>query len=329
MGAFRLAVLDDTQRIAASSADWSVLAGRAEVVFRHEPFADEAEAAGWLADFDGLVAMRERTAFPAALLDRLPRLRLVALTGARAPSLDLAAATRNGVLVCNTAIDSKAATAEIALGLLLAASRHLHRADAAMRRGDWHDGVPVGEALAGKRLGILGLGRIGRIVAGYGRALGMDVVAWSRSLTDEGAAEAGVVRIERDALFRECDAISIHLALAPQTRGLVGAREIAAMRPGAILVNTARGPIVDEAALLAALAHGRIRAGLDVYDIEPLPADHPLRGASNAVLSPHLGYNTRAVFAQVYRESIENVAAFLDAAPTRMLNPEALRRHHE
>lgn len=329
MAEFRLAVLDDTQRIAASSADWSTLAGRAEVVFLHEPFADEDEAADRLADFDAVVAMRERTAFPASLLDRLPRLRLIALTGARAPSLDLAAATRNWVIVCNTGIDSKAATAEIALGLLLAASRNLHLADAAMRRGDWHAGVPVGEALAGKRLGILGFGRIGRLLAGYGRALGMEVAAWSRSLTDEAAREAGVIRLEREALFATSDAISIHLVLAPQTRGLVGAREIAAMRPGAILVNTARGPIVDEAALVAALAQGRIRAGLDVYDIEPLPADHPLRRLPGAVLSPHLGYNTRAVFAQVYRESLENVAAFLDGAPTRVLNPEALRRSHE
>lgn len=323
MAEFRLAVLDDTQRIARASADWGVLAGRAEVVFVHEPFADEDEAADRLARFDGVVAMRERTAFPASLLDRLPRLRLIALTGARAPSLDLAAATRNGVVVCNTGIDSKAATAEIALGLLLAASRSLHLADAAMRRGDWHDGVPVGEALAGKRLGILGFGRIGRMVAGYGRALGMEVAAWSRSLTEEGAREAGVIRLERDALFETSDAISIHLVLAPETRGLVGAREIAAMRPGAILVNTARGPIVDEAALVAALAAGRIRAGLDVYDVEPLPADHPLRRLPGAVLSPHLGYNTRAVFAQVYRESIENVAAFLDGAPTRVLNPKS------
>ena len=321
----RVAVLDDTQSVARLSADWGALAGRAEVAFFHEPFADEADAAARLQPFQILVPMRERTPFPASLLDRLPRLRLIAMTGARAPTLDLAACTRRGVLVCNTGLDSAAATAELAFGLILSCARAIPRADATLRAGGWHADLPPGFALADKRLGILGLGKLGSRVASYGAAFGMRVVAWSQNLTAEAAEARGVRRVEKAELFEGSDVVSIHLVLSERTRGIVGPAELASMKEGAVLVNTSRGPLVDEVALVAALRSGRIRAGLDVYDREPLPADHPLRGEAAAVLTPHLGYSTRAVFAQLYGESVENILAYLDGSPIRVVNPDALR----
>ncbi len=324
MSRIRIAVLDDTQDVALASADWSALQAQAEVTVFREPFADEDAAAGALKPFAVIVPMRERTPFPASLIARLPALRIVALTGQRAPSLDIAACTARGVLVCNTGMDSGAATAELAFALVLACARALPRADAAMRAGLWHEGVPLGTVLSGKRLGIMGLGKLGTRVAGFGRAFGMDVVAWSQNLTEEAARERGARRVERDELLSTSDVVSIHLVLSDRTRGLIGREELARLIDGAILVNTSRGPIVDEAALLAELASGRIRAGLDVFDREPLPADHPLRRLPNAVLTPHLGYATAGVFAQVYRESVENILAFLAGAPIRVVNPQAL-----
>ncbi|WP_375460860.1 D-2-hydroxyacid dehydrogenase family protein [uncultured Enterovirga sp.] len=320
----RVAVIDDTQRLAGASADWDALAGRADIVVFDESFADEDDAAQRLAEFDAIVPMRERTAFPASLVRRLPKLRLLAMTGTRAPTFDIAALTAQGVLVCNTGINTSAATAELAFGLILACARDIPLADRTMRSGGWHEGVPVGTVLDGKRLGILGLGKLGARVAGYGRAFGMEVVAWSQNLTDEAAAKGGARRVDKAELFGTSDILSVHLVLSDRTRGIVGAAELGAMRDGAILVNTSRGPLVDEAALLAALESGRIRAGLDVYDREPLPADHPLRTAPNVVLTPHLGYGARHVFEQFYRESVENIAAWLDDQPIRVVNPEVL-----
>lgn len=322
----RVAVLDDSQDVARASADWGRLAGRAELTILKEPFADEAAAAEALRPYAVLVPMRERTPLPGSLIRRLPALRLVALTGARAPSLDVAACTEAGVLVCNTAIDTKASTAELAFALILSSARDLPRADALVRRGGWHEGLPLGTVLAGKRLGLVGLGKLGGQVAAYGRAFGMEVVAWSQNLTDEAAAAKGVRRVDKAELFETSDVISVHLVLSERTHGVVGAAEIAAMRPRAILVNTSRGPLVDEAALVAAVTAGRIRAGLDVYDREPLPPDHPLRRAPNTVLSPHLGYSGEHVFRQLYGESVENILAYLDGAPIRVVNPEALAR---
>ena len=319
-GPARIAVLDDTQD-AARLADWSVLQGRAEVTMLHAPFANEDAAAAALLPYAILVAMRERTAFPATLLRRLPNLRMIALTGARAPTLDMDACTAQGVLVCNTGGDTLAATAELAWGLVLACARGIPRADAGVRAGGWHGGLDLGRALAGTRLGVVGLGRLGSRVAAYGRAFGMDVVAWSQNLTDDAAAAQGVQRIEKAALFATSNVVSVHLVLSDRTRGVVGAAEIDAMRPGAILVNTSRGPLVDGPALLSALRDGRIRAGLDVFDREPLPADDPLRTAPGVVLTPHLGYPTRAVMERFYGDSVANIAAFLDGAPIRMVNP--------
>jgi phosphoglycerate dehydrogenase-like enzyme len=319
-----VAVTDDTQGVALEVADWSVLDGRAKVQVFREPFSSEEEAAHALAPFHIIVPMRERTRFGRSLIEALPNLRMVAQTGARAPGLDVAACTDRGVLVCNTGMNSAAATAEFVFALVLNCARSLPAADAIMRAGGWHEGLPLGFALAERRLGIVGLGRLGSRVAGYGQAFGMEVVAWSQNLTEEAAFEKGVRRVDKDELFATSDVISIHLVLSDRTRGLVGARELSLMRDGSVLVNTSRGPIVDEAALVEALRSGRIRAGLDVYDREPLPRDHVLRTLPNVVLIPHVGYATRAVLEQIYRESVENIVAFLDGRPIRMMNPEVL-----
>ena len=321
----KIAVLDDWQGIARASADWRALEARATVDFFPAAFASEDEAASRLAAYDILLPMRERTAFPASLIARLPRLKLIAMTGPRAGTLDLAACTKAGVLVCNTGSDaSGAATAELALALLLAAARHVPAGDAAIRAGRFQEGVGLGQTLAGATLGVIGLGRIGARMAGYGRALGMRVLAWSANLTPERAAEAGAEYATKEALLAQSDAISLHLVLSARTRGVLGAAELARLKPGAIVVNTARGPLIEEAALVAALREGRIVAALDVFDTEPLPADHPLRTLPNTVLTPHLGFGTTPIFRQFYGEAIENIAAFLDGVPMRVVNPEAI-----
>lgn len=320
----KIAVLDDSQQVAQGAADWSALAPRGEVTFLREPILIEDEAARVLAPFHVIIPMRERTPLPGSLIRRLPNLRMVALTGARSPSLDVASCTAAGVLVCSTGINTGAATAELAFTLILNCARSIPLADATMRRGGWHEGIPIGDPLHGRRLGILGLGKLGSRVAAFGKAFGMEVVAWSQNLTAEAAAEQGVTRVEKDELFATSDAISIHLVLSERSRGLVGEREIGAMKQGAILVNTSRGPIIDEAALVAALRERRIVAGLDVFDQEPLPAGHPLRSLPNTVLTPHLGYSAKPVFRQFYGESIENILAFMDGKPIRVMNEEAL-----
>ena len=321
----KIAVLDDWQGIARQSADWSALKARADVTFFADAFADEADAAAKLADYDILLAMRERTHFTGSLLMRLPKLRMLGTTSARTLSLDMATATAQGIVVCNTGSGpGSAATAELALSLMLAAFRGLPTGDANLRAGRFQQGVPVGRAVEGKTLGVLGLGKIGARLARYGRALGMEVLAWSQNLTAEKAAAEGATLVAKDELLARSDAITIHLVLSDRTRGLIGAPEIARMKPQAVLVNTSRGPLVDEAALLAAMHAGKIVAGLDVYDQEPLPPDHPLRRAPNTVLTPHLGYGVAEVWSQFYPESIENALAFLDGKPVRVMNPDAL-----
>ena len=322
----RIAVLDDWQGVARGSADWSALMARAEVVFFADAFAGEDAAAAGLADFDIVLSMRERTPLPAALIARLPKLRMLGITGARNLSLDVAACTAGGVVVCHTTSDGRgdAATAELALGLLLAAARSIPLADAGLRAGRFQHGVPVGITLAGKTLGLIGLGRLGTRMARYGQALGMTVLAWSTNLTAEAATAAGAVLVGKAELLARADAVSLHLVLSPRSRGIIGAADIARMKPGAILVNTSRGPLVDEAALLAAVQAGRIVAALDVFDEEPLPANHPLRTAPNTVLTPHLGYGVAETWAQFYPQSVANALAFLDGRPVRVLNPEVL-----
>lgn len=323
----KIAVLDDSQNVAKASADWSQLRDRAEVTFFREAFGSEDKAAAALAPFEILVPMRERTAFTGSLVAKLPNLKMIAQTGGRAMTLDVAACSERGIVISNTGgQDSTASTAELAFALLMACARSIPQADARMHAGGWHDGVPLGMILDGKRLGIVGLGRLGSRVARYATAFGMDVVAWSQNLSEEAAAEQGFKRVSKEELFATSDAISLHLVSSERTRGIVGAAELQAMKDGAILISTSRGPLVDEAALIAALRSGRIQAGLDVYDIEPLPADHPLRSLPNVVLTPHLGYAAITVFQQFYRESIENILAYLDGKPIRVLNPEALAK---
>lgn len=323
----RVAVLDDWQRIARNSTDWSPLMGRAEVVFFEHAFNDEDDAAEKLADFEIVLSMRERTPLPASLINRLPRLRMLGITGAQNRALDTAACTARGVVVCNTAGGgaSEAATAELALGLLLAAARAISAADANMRAGRFQEGLPVGISLAGKTIGIIGLGRLGSHMARYCRALNMNVLAWSQNLTAEKARTAGATLVSKEELLSRSDAVSIHLVLSPRTRGLIGTADLALMKPGAILINTSRGPIVDEAALIEAVQTRRIIAALDVYDREPLPANHPLRNAPNTVLTAHLGYCVRETWKQFYPQSMENALAFLDGKPVRVTNPEVLR----
>jgi phosphoglycerate dehydrogenase-like enzyme len=322
----RVAVLDDWQGVAESSADWSLLFARAEVMFFEQAFADENEAAHKLADFEIILSMRERTPFPASLISRLAKLKMLGITGSQNRSLDLSACNARGVLVCNTGLGSgQAATAELALGLLLAAARAIPAADANMRAGRFQQGLPVGISLAGKTIGIIGLGRLGSAMARYCRALNMNVLAWSQNLSAEKAESESVTLSSKENLLSRSDAISIHLVLSPRTSGLLGAADIARMKPGAILVNTSRGPIVDEAALIEAVQSGRIFAALDVYDREPLTANHPLRNAPNTVLTPHLGYGVRETWTEFYSQSVQNAAAFLDGKPVRVINPEALR----
>ena len=322
----RIAILDDWQGIARESADWSALAGRAELVFFGNAFEDEDAAAAALAGFDIVLSMRERTPLPGSLFDRLPRLRMLGITGAVNPSLDVEACTARKIVVCNTQSSGRGgfATAELALGLLLSAARAIPAADADMRAGGFQHGLPVGIGLAGRTLGLVGLGRLGARMARYGQALDMEVLAWSPNLTDETAAAAGARRVPLEALLERSDAVSLHLVLSERSRGTLGVAELARMKPGAILINTSRGPLVDEAALIEAVQAGRIVAALDVFDREPLPAEHPLRRAGNTVLAPHLGYGVAETWADFYPQSVENALAFLDGAPVRVVNPEAV-----
>ena len=326
----KIAILDDYAEVALQSADWSVLDGKAEItVFDRHLSEDEAAVA--LRPFDVLCTVRERMSLPRSLFERLPNLKLVTIIGTSLPNLDLAAATEHGVIVSHSSIGNPAhantvnATPEMTWGLLIATVRHLSYEDRRMRDGGWQR--TVGMILAGRTLGLLGLGRIGQRVAAYGHAFGMKVIAWSQNLTAEAAATVGAQRVEKDELFRLSNVLSIHVRLSERTRGLVTARELALMKPEAYLINTSRGPIVVEADLIAALRAGRIAgAGLDVFDIEPLPADHPFRTMDNVTLTPHLGYVTRETLRAFYGDTLEAVQAFANGAPIRVVNPPALTR---
>ncbi len=313
----RVSILDDYQGVALEMADWSPVRARAEIAVERQPFADEDAAARALAGSQIVVAMRERTPFPRSLIERLPDLRLLVTTGMRNAAIDIAAARERGIVVCGTE-GSGTDTAELAWGLILGAARRIAEDHRAMREGLWQ--TRIGYRLAGKTLGVLGLGRLGSAVARVGRAFAMDVIAWSQNLTAERAAEEGVERVDKDDLFRRSDVLSVHVVLSPRTRGLVGRREIALMKKEAILVNTSRGPIVDTAAVIEALAAGRLGyAAFDVYDREPLPPDDPLRRAPNVLLTPHIGYVTQESYRGWYPQIVENIMAFLDGKPIRVL----------
>jgi phosphoglycerate dehydrogenase-like enzyme len=320
----KIAVLDDWHDVARRSADWSALTARAEVTFFTAPFADGEAAAQALADYDIVLAIRERTAFPASLVGRLPRLRMFGLTGTRAALIDIAAMIDRGITVCHTGGGpSVASTAELALGLMLAAARHIPAGDAAVRAGRFQQGTQAGTVLAGKSVGLIGLGRIGGLMARYCRALDMRVLAWSPNLTDERASAAGAMRVPKEVLLSSADVVSLHLVLSDRTRGVLGAPDLARMKPGAILVNTARASLVDEDALTAAVRSGRVFAALDVFPHEPVPADYPLNRAPGTVLTPHYGYSVREVYAEYFGHSVENALAFLDGRPIRVLGRPA------
>jgi phosphoglycerate dehydrogenase-like enzyme len=324
----KLAILDDYAKVALQSADWSILAGIAEITVFDSHLSEE-EAASALRPFDVLCTLRERMALPRSLFEKLPNLKLVTIVGLSLPNLDLAAATDHGVLVIQSDFKSPAfakvggATPELAWGLMIATVRQIAHEDRRMREGGWQS--TVGVILEGRTLGLLGLGRIGKRMAEYGRAFGMNVIAWSQNLTEQAAAAVGVRHVGKDALFREADILSIHVQLSERTRGLVTARELALMKPEAYLVNTSRAAIVDTAALVETLRRRAIAgAGIDVYDEEPPPADHPFRAMDNVTLTPHLGYNTRETLRAFYGDMPEAVAAYARGAPVRVANPEAL-----
>ena len=315
----QIAVIDDYQELARGLADWSAVDARADVTVFTRPWRDEDEIANKLAPFEVVVLLRERTAFPARLIERLPNLRMVAMTGNRTSTLDLAACKARGIVVVHTDSNPPVAPAELAFALILACARSLPLGHANVVAGRWQQGIPMGMPLDGKRLGVVGLGKLGARLAGYARAFNMDVVAWSANLTDEKAAAHGVRRVGKLELFETSDVISIHYGLSDRSRGIVGAAELQAMKAGAILVNTSRGPLVDEAALIDVLRGGRISAGLDVYDIEPLPAGHPFTTMRNVVLTPHLGYVVDETMRRFYAQSVENILAYLDGAPIRVV----------
>ncbi|HEU4442280.1 MAG TPA: D-2-hydroxyacid dehydrogenase family protein [Burkholderiales bacterium] len=316
----KVAVLDDYQRVALEYADWQSLKG-AEVQVFHEAFRSAEEAAEKLEPFDAVCLMRERTAFGRALIDKLPNLKFVSLTGARSPSLDTQALKARGIPVSNTrSAGGGLSTVELTWGLIISAARGLAKGERNMRAGRWHEGLAPGFSLAGRTLGVLGLGNIGARVAAIGKAFGMECVAWSQNLTDEKAAQAGARKVSKEDLFQTADVVTIHLVLDERTRGLVRAEDLALMKPGAILVNTSRGPIVVESDLLAVLKKQKLHAALDVYEREPLPAGHALRTLENVTLSPHLGYVHEENYRIFYRDTVENLAAWMEGKPIRVIN---------
>jgi phosphoglycerate dehydrogenase-like enzyme len=315
----RVAILDDYQNAAERMADWATLPASTKVEVFHEHLADLDALAKRLADFEVVVAMRERTPFPRALLERLPKLKLLITTGMRNASIDVRAAIDRGVTVCGTA-GLPYPTAELTWALILALFRRVPTEDRQTREGRWQ--VSLGLGLNGKTLGVLGLGTLGSRVARVGRAFEMTVLAWSQNLTAERAAEVGATLVGKDELLARSDIVTIHLVLGDRSRGLIGARELSLMKPTGHLVNTSRGPIVDEAALVSALREGKIAgAGLDVFDEEPLPLDHPLRRLPNTVITPHLGYVTEETYRIFYGHALEDVQAFLRGQPVRMIKP--------
>jgi len=306
----RIAILDDYQNVALSMADWSALDGRATVTVFNDHLESTDAVVARLQPFEIVCVMRERTPMTRAIIERLPKLRVIASTGFRNASIDLEAAAERGVQTLNTGYSS-APTIEMTWALILASSRNLIEENAALRSGGWQR--HVGDEIAGRTLGLLGLGNIGREVTRIGKAFGMTVIAWSQNLTGEQAADAGAVKVPKDDLFRRADIVSIHLVLSDRTRGLVGAAEFALMKPTARLVNTSRGPIVVEADLLDALKSGKIAgAAIDVFDQEPLPLDHPFRGLPNLLATPHIGYVSRNLYGRFYQDTVSNIIRWLD-----------------
>ncbi len=315
---YRCAVLDDYQNVALKMADWSRVTGDADVTVFSERLGDEAAVARALQGFGIVCLMRERTPFPRSLIEKLPDLKLIVTTGLKNASIDVAAAKERGILVCGTE-GAKHPTAELAVGLMIDLARHISEENARMKAGEaWQ--VTVGADLFGHTLGIVGLGNLGQRVAKVGQAFGMKVIAWSQNLTPERCAEHGVSYATKADLFQQSDFISIHMVLSDRSRGLISATDLGMMKPTAYIINTSRGPIIDETALIAALQNKTIAgAGLDVFDTEPLPRDHALRTLSNVVITPHLGYVTQDGYRAFYGGTVEAIRAFLDGKPIRVI----------
>ncbi len=317
-----VAILDDYQAVAQQMADWSQLPPGINVQFFHDHIADEDALVDRLKNFQVVMGMRERTPFPRSVLDRLPELRLLVTAGMGNAVFDIPAATELGIVVTGTGGVGEGPT-ELTWGLILALARRIPQEDRLTREGNW--GTTVGIGLKDKTLGLLGLGHIGSLVGKVGAALGMNIVAWSQNLTPERAAECGATLVDKDTLFKESDVLSVHVQLSDRTRGLVGAKELSLMKPTSYLINISRGPIVDELSLIQALTSGSIAgAGLDTFDIEPLPTNHPLLGLSNTVITPHLGYVTEDGYRVRYTQVVEDIRAFISGESIRVLNPQVL-----
>jgi phosphoglycerate dehydrogenase-like enzyme len=316
---YRIAVLDDFQNVALHMADWSVLAAGSDVTVFNDNIRETADVVERLAPFDIVVAMRERTPLPRERLERLPNLKLLVTTGMWNSAIDMQAASERNVTVCGTE-SSREAPVELTWAMILGLARNIVAEDEAMRRGDWQ--THVGIDLHGLTLGILGLGRLGIEVARIGKAFGMQCIAWSQNLTPSRCAEIGVTYAGKDAFFRTADVLSLHVVLSERTRHIVGAQQLALMKPEALLINTSRGGLVDTNALVAMLHEGRLGgAAIDVYDEEPLPADHPIRTAPRTLLTPHIGITTKRNYRLYYSQIVEDIVAFQHGAPIRVLNP--------
>jgi phosphoglycerate dehydrogenase-like enzyme len=320
----RVAVLDDYQGAGVSQPHWEKLRGRIELQGFRDTLHSDRELVERLQHFEILVAIRERTDFPHGLLKQLPALELLSLTGRNSGQVDLPAATSQGILVTQTEGGGPSAI-EMTMALMLAVAHRITQEDRAMRQGLWQTGM--GFDLSGKVLGIVGLGRIGSQIAAFGNQLGMRVLSWSANLTPQKAASANAAYTSLDDLFRQSDIVTLHLRLSERTRGVITARHIETMKSTACLVNTARGQLLDEEALVSALRHNRIRgAALDVFQTEPLPVDHPLRSLENVVLAPHMGYVTAESYELFFRQAVDNIEAYLDGRiPSGALNPEVLQ----
>jgi phosphoglycerate dehydrogenase-like enzyme len=307
----KIAVLDDYQGVALKIADWSAVEARAQVDVFSDHLANADALAERLHPYDIVCVMRERTPLRADLIERLPNLKLIASTGPRNASIDLEAASARGIAVVHTGYFGSP-TVELTWALILAGARHIVSEANAVRSGGWQH--TIGDDLSGKKLGIIGLGHIGSQVAKIGLAFGMSAIAWSQNLTAEKAGAVGAALVSKEDLLRQADIVSVHLVLSDRTRGLIGAGELALMKRNARLVNTSRGPIVAESALIAALAAGQIAgAAIDVFDVEPLPPDHPYRNMRNLLATPHIGYVSRGLYERFYRDTVSNIIAWLDA----------------
>ena len=318
----KIAVLDDYQSVAEKMADWTRLPSAHDVEFFHDHISDPAKLVERLKDFQIVMGMRERTGFPRTVLEKLPELRLLITAGMGNASFDLPAASALGIIVSGTGNVGEG-PAELTWGLIISLIRQIPQEDQATRQGKW--GTALGVGLEGKTLGLLGLGHIGSKVAKVGKAFEMNIIAWSQNLTAERAAECSATLVNKETLFTDSDILSVHVRLSDRTKGLVGAKEIASMKPSSYLVNISRGPIVDETAMLKALRTNAIAgAGIDTFDEEPLPPNHPILSLSNTVITPHIGYVTEDSYRVRYSDVVEDILTFVGGQPSRVLNPEVL-----